>query len=182
MCPTSQTLSLKRIGRGFHFVSSPRVLFVFAANLGSVEFYHSVFTLETPPPPTPPPPPLAREILEQGSDWKHVSRKRQPERRASVLLGREARRAPRWKPQKKKKYKKQKTKNSALLSILDYSCPVGKFFALCFFQPYRCTRNIRVRALMHVVFACTVIAQKCKDPSLSMPIRTRVSVNPPCKK
>lgn len=135
-----------------------------------------------PPPPTPPPPPLAREILEQGSDWKHVSRKRQPERRASVLLGREARRAPRWKPQKKKKYKKQKTKNSALLSILDYSCPGGKFFALRFFQPYRCTRNIRVRALMHVVFACTVIAQKCKDPSLSMPIRTRVSVNPPCKK
>lgn len=49
MCPTPQTLSLKRIGRGFHFVSSPRVLFVFAANLGSVEFCHSVFTLETPP-------------------------------------------------------------------------------------------------------------------------------------
>lgn len=39
------------------------------------------------PPPPPPPPPLAREILEQGSDWKHVLRKRQPERRASVLLG-----------------------------------------------------------------------------------------------
>lgn len=141
MCPTSQTLSLKRIGRGFHFGLFAACLVCVRCKFGISRVLSFCFHPGDPPRP---PPPLAMEILEQGSDWKHVSRKRQPERRASVLLGPRSSACAALETTKEEEiYIKE---NSALLSILDYSCPGGTFFALRFFQPYRCARNIRVRS------------------------------------
>lgn len=175
MCPTSQTLSLKRIGRGFHFGLFAACLVCVRCKFGISRVLSFCFHPGDPPRP---PPPLAREILEQGSDWKHVSRKRQPERRASVLLGPRSSACAALETTKEEIYIKE---NSALLSILDYSLPRGNVFCPSLFPAVQ-VRAQHTRALMRVVFACTVIAQKCKNPSLSMPIRTRVSVNPPCKK
>lgn len=70
MCPTSQTLSLKRIGRGFHFGLFAACLVCVRCKFGISRVLSFCFHPGDPPRP---PLPLAMEILEQGSDWKRVA-------------------------------------------------------------------------------------------------------------